>query len=395
MPTDTAFGTRYLELLVESLDIPKSLYDRARARHRSLADWLCRPESRLVRFKPHVSPQGSFRFGTVVRPLFVSHEYDLDNVTTLVMSKAAITQQELKRLYGLEVQDYAKAHGMLEDAEDKNRCWRLPYADEVKFHLDTLPSIAEEQAVIFALTSRSVSPELAARAIAITDKRHPEYAQITERWFSSNPRGFARWFESRLRPFAETRMRQLVQLRAYATVEDVPAYEWKTTLQRSIQLLKRHRDVMFRDNPDVAPISMIITNLAAHAYEGESDLWTALRGIVERMPRYVNRTRPWVPNPADPAEDYADKWASDPDLERNFWNWHAQVSRDVQRLPTLTDARMLTTDTKDAFRVDLSDRELKTLGLTTSVAAPSVRSTAPIVSVGSTAPRPWGRGGRR
>ena len=37
-------------------------------------------------------------------------------------------------------------------------------------------------------------------------------------------------------------------------------------------LLKRHRDTMFRHKLDVAPISMIITNLAAHAYGGETDL---------------------------------------------------------------------------------------------------------------------------
>ena len=50
-------------------------------------------------------------------------------------------------------------------------------------------------------------------------------------------------------------MRQLVERRLYASVEDVPPYEWKTPLQRSIQILKRHRDVMFRDEPRRAPRS--------------------------------------------------------------------------------------------------------------------------------------------
>ena len=43
--------------------------------------------SRLKQFNPRVSPQGSFRHGTVVRPLFEDAEYDLDNVTTLEMFK--------------------------------------------------------------------------------------------------------------------------------------------------------------------------------------------------------------------------------------------------------------------------------------------------------------------
>ena len=36
----------------------------------------------------------------------------------------------------------------------------------------------------------------------------------------------------------------------------------RAPLQRAIQLLKRHRDVMFADNPEVEPISMILTNLS-------------------------------------------------------------------------------------------------------------------------------------
>jgi hypothetical protein len=88
-------------------------YERAVARHHSLGEWLCRDASRLRQFNPRVSPQGSFRHGTVVRPLVQDAEYDLDNVTTLDISKAAITQKDLKQLYGLEMRDYAQAHGML------------------------------------------------------------------------------------------------------------------------------------------------------------------------------------------------------------------------------------------------------------------------------------------
>lgn len=53
----------------------------------------CRDGSRLREFSPHVSPQGSFRLGTVIRPLAADAVYDLDNVTTLMLSKATITQK--------------------------------------------------------------------------------------------------------------------------------------------------------------------------------------------------------------------------------------------------------------------------------------------------------------
>lgn len=388
MQTNTRIARQLFELLVESLDIPPSLYERASSRHSSLGQWLCRDGSRLRAFNPHVSSQGSFRHGTVVRPLAADAEYDLDNVTTVMLSKASITQRDLKELYGLEMQDYAREHGMLAPPEEKNRCWRLRYADEVKFHLDSLPSLAEDEDFVRTLRLRNVPEEMAKRAIAITDKRHPAYANLTTLWPTSNPRGFARWLESRMGTFADAQRRELVQRRAYATVESVPTYELKTPLQRAIQLLKRHRDVMFVDNPDVAPISMILTNLAGHAYSGEADVYDAVRGILARMLNYVRPERPRVPNPTHPDEDYADKWSQDRRLETHFLQWHRQAVQDVETLPALTDPVALRTATKRSFRVDLRDDHLRTLGKAASPAI-IVTPSAPRVHISSPS-RPWG-----
>ena len=389
MLTDTGIGRLLFDLLVESLDIPPSLYERAVDRHRSLGEWLCRAGSRLREFSPHVSPQGSFRLGTVTRPLAADAVYDLDNVTTLMLSKAALTQKRLKEIYGLEIQDYATAHGMLAPPEEKNRCWRLPYADEVNFHLDSLPSLAEEESFIRTLRTRDVPEEWARRAIAITDKRHPAYTKLTTQWLTSNPRGFARWLESRMGILADVRRRELVQRRLYAAVEDVPTYELKTPLQRAIQLLKRHRDVMFVDNPDVAPISMVLTNLAGHAYGGEADVYDAVRGILARMLNYVRAERPRVPNPAHPDEDYADKWSKDPRLERSFLQWHSQAVRDVETLPALMNPVALRAATKRSFQVDLRDDHLRTLGLASAAPAIIVTPSVPRVQISSPS-RPWG-----
>src|SRR5436309_2368321 len=92
---------RLLDAFVEHLDIPRSLYERAAARHQSLGRWLLREGSSLARFDPDVRPQGSFRFGTVIRPLRDDDEYDLDNVCVLRnLGKLTMTQRQLKALYG-------------------------------------------------------------------------------------------------------------------------------------------------------------------------------------------------------------------------------------------------------------------------------------------------------
>ena len=150
-------------------------------RHRSLGEWLCRPESHFAKLNPHVSPQGSFRYGTVNRPLNPDEEYDLDNVTTVALSKNSTSQFELKENYGAEVRAYATAHGMLEPVEEMSRCWRLVYSDEASFHLDTLPCIPEDLVIFEAIRNFGVPDDWARRAVAITDRRHPSYKQISLR----------------------------------------------------------------------------------------------------------------------------------------------------------------------------------------------------------------------
>ena len=350
---------RLLAMVVGHIDVPKSYYEKAAARHESIGKWLHRPNSLVRAFGPDVRPQGSFRYGTVIRPLNPKEDYDLDNVCLLrALTKGNITQAELKRLYGEEIKGYAEANGMLAPVEEHNRCWRLQYADEVGFHLDTLPCVPEDAEVVRRLAGAGVPADWAGRAIAITDRKHPHYRVTSRAWTSSNPRGFAHFFQSRV---ALGRSSSLLEGRAKASIETVPPYEWKTTLQRSIQILKRHRDAMFRNDRDLAPISMIITNLAARAYNGEADLVAALTNIVARMGSFVQPQKPRVPNPADPFEDYADKWSRDPQLEKNFWSWHAAVAADLARLPDVLRGATIGRDVRGIFRVDLTQDELQQL----------------------------------
>lgn len=378
-----------LRLLLGEIEIPRSYYEKAVARHRSLGEWLCRPESRVATFGPVVVPQGSFRYGTVVRPVVADNRYDLDNVTTLQIEKTRLSQKALKELYGAELKEYGAAHNMTDPIEERNRCWRIFYADAFNFHLDSLPCMPEDSRVIEAIIAAAVPRHLAVLAVAITDKRHPFYARISAELFSSNPRGFADWFEECARSWAQPRLQELVKGNFYAAVEDVPAYEFKTPLQQSIQILKRHRDMMFRATVKVAPISMIITNLAATAYEGEQDLHTALVNIVDKMPQLVQPQRPRVPNPANPAEDYADKWRLDRNLERSFWRWQIQAQADLKNLEKLVAGDRLSDDVERIFGVTLSEEQLESGGLRASRRAPAI-VRAPVVAIPSSTPRPWG-----
>ena len=76
---------RLFEQIAELLDIPRSHYEKAKERYESLGEWLHRDESSVVCYSPLVHPQGSFRYGTVIRPLLKNEEYDLDVVTQLML----------------------------------------------------------------------------------------------------------------------------------------------------------------------------------------------------------------------------------------------------------------------------------------------------------------------
>ena len=148
---------------------------------------------------------------------------------------------------------------------------------------------------------------------------------------------------------------------------------------------------MFRNDRDLAPISMIITNLSAHAYGGEADLGTAFRTSSRGWARSSAASRPRVPNPADPAEDYADKWSRDARLEANFWKWHAAVTADVARLPEMLRGNARGRDVRSIFRVEL-ERERTSPVRTAADSAPAVPRAAPALIIPS-APRPWGKNG--
>jgi hypothetical protein len=252
------------------------------------------------------------------------------------LTKATHTQQQIKALVGADLEDYRVTRGIKEKKEEKHRCWRLKYADTLKFHLDIVPSIPEtserirliHEAIVRTGTPAGLSSLVANLTGAITDDRMWNYRVIDDAWRLSNSEGFARWFESRMK-LAKALVEGLALKARAAKVDELPAYRWKSPLQRCVQLLKRHRDIFFADDEDGKPASVIITTLSARAYQGETEIADALETILTTMGTLVNLTSPRVPNPVDPSEDFADKWR-DPayrhhNLEAKFGRWLRQA----------------------------------------------------------------------
>jgi hypothetical protein len=177
-------------------------------------------------------------------------------------------------------------------------------------------------------------------------------------------------------------------------IENVPEYKVKTPLQRAVQVMKRHRDVVFADDESDRPISIIITTLAAHAYDNEADLVDAITNIVARMPRYIHRRDgvSWVENPVNHAENFADKWRTHPKREANFRWWLNLLETDLRVALQQRDCRSLV----ESFKPHFGDRAVmqassdRSAGLSSAVVLSALDSSRPRVHI-STPTKPWSK----
>ncbi len=323
-----------LEELGKSLDITKEQYDAAVRSYKHVGEWLAERDSPLAPYSPEILPQGSFLLQTMIRPTHDEDELDIDLVCKLEKVQVSWTQYDLKQIVG----DRLKANGTLAKllvTPDGRRCWTLQYADSAKFHLDVLPSIVVtgyRQILEKALSAGSFE-DTQSLGIRITDKQMSNYRTSTNlrEWLKSNPFGYAIWFDNRAR-IAMDEVRMLSE-----AVQPVPKFQTnKLPLQRVVQILKRHRDMMFNGD-EHKPISIIITTLAAKAYRKETDIMTALVNVIDQMPNEIEtrfdpvtrKSVKWISNPVNPEENFADKWVENPIKEENFNKWIAQVKSDV------------------------------------------------------------------
>ena len=328
-----------LEDLAASLQVPPSRYEAAESSYKAVGNWLCREASCVRGADPNAYIQGSFRLGTAIRPISDSEDYDVDLVCELSLSKTQFTQERLKVLVGKELWAYAETHQM-DEPEGGRRCWTLNYEDEAQFHMDILPALPDAAHKQLLLERRGLSTEWTETAIAITDRDHPNFRRISEDWPHSNPKGYANWFRSKMREVFESR-RYALALEASASVEDIPDYKVRTPLQSAIQILKRHRDMMFAENPDDKPISIILTTLAAHAYGQEPTISGALSGILNKFHTYIEYRDGivWIPNPTDPAENFADRWEKYPERKLAFYEWLSQARKDFSAIVQTSNRR--------------------------------------------------------
>jgi hypothetical protein len=355
MTVDIKKYSKFLELVASEIDVPPGKYRDAVDRYQTVGRWLKEGKYPGCFGEPNIYPQGSFRLGTVVRPIRdgIEASYDIDLVCELALRKDLSTPQAIKSMVGDRLREHGTYRKLL-DPEGR-RCWTLEYAEQdgVGFHLDVLPAVQDGRGLL-------------STALAITNKNGSNFS-----WSASDPRGYGTWFDGKNEAaFARTvvEQKQNIQRRAplvFASIDDVPDQLVRTPLQRSIQLMKRHRDLRFNHHEriDYAPISIIITTLTAHLYANESDVYSALFGIVSKLQAHaalvegktIDRSLSamgliqrrsdgswYIGNPVNPAENFADRWHEDNHARaRAFFAWVGALQMDLLNILNEANPRLL------------------------------------------------------
>jgi len=289
----------------------------------------------LAPYHPEIEPQGSFLLGTMTRPIHEEDDLDVDLVCRLTGKRVTWTQYDVKNIVG----DRLKQHDTIKRMLDKEgrRCWTILHRDDARFHLDILPSIVSAgYKLLFEqkLYADNIQ-DIEKLAIRITDKTMANYRTSTElaTWLKSNPFGYALWFKLR----CQVEMTKLLSL-TEAIKPLPPQKQEKLPLQVIVQLLKRHRDIMFNGDDD-KPISIIITTLAARAYKQQRNVFEGLIHVINTMENFIEeridakgRKIKWIGNPVNVAENFADKWPDAPIKQENFYRWLACVKKDLSNI---------------------------------------------------------------
>lgn len=287
-----------LHLICAQMQLTKTQRQQVEDHYKAVSDYLAREGGPLDGFGLDIYPQGSLRIGTTVKPLG-QDEFDLDLVCHL-RERLPDWDENPNSLLQLLMDDL-KANGRYSHmVKPMNRCIRLEYAGD--FHMDVLPGCQDEMRCD--------------TCIEVPDSDAKE-------WSPSNPRGYAKWFEE-----SAVEIPSIMEARAdmykAAEVEPLPEDTPYTVepLKRTVQLLKRNRDIFFSSLKTPPTPSVIITTLAAQQYAGTPSVAAAIVKVLEgiKIQAALDETeqpegRLVVLNPMNEDEDFSEKWD-----DRNRYN---------------------------------------------------------------------------
>ena len=330
-----------LRQIAKELDITDEKYENAVASYNAVGTYL----SNNINVQVDIFPQGSFRLGTVIKPLSDEDDYDIDLVCKV--NKYFSNPKDLKNEVGQALKSSDRYSKMLQ--EEGKRCWTLKYADEAQYHMDILPAIED---ITYDKDKK----------LKITNK--DEISNIYT-YTTTNPEAYFEWFNEKQKE-EKRRLVESFAVQNNKNIEEVPDYKVKTTLQVALQILKRYRDKKFENNLENKPISIILTTIMAQIYTGENNVYELIKKFSNNYYKYIKIKDgiEWVENPVNSEENFADKWQIHPERKEDFKFFVSELKNDIVNNTFITSGDLLeeSKSYKEIFGTKIVEKAYASIG---------------------------------
>ncbi|MBP8235496.1 MAG: nucleotidyltransferase [Rhizorhabdus sp.] len=339
------FGDPLDAILAEiaiNLQLPPGLHAKAVERYEAVCRYIERAGSPLEGRVSSFYPQGSMAIDATISTRGTDDEYDIDAVAEIIGGTEG--PEELLDLLEAALKGYP-----ISRIERKTRCITLYYADGM--HLDVTPA-----------RRRAAKEKESVIAHAKQGRQHEH------RYVPMNAYGFCAWYNSKApveERFALALNRELYSKHGFAfdaaEVEQVPDQTpllIKSVTTVALQLIKRHRNILYADAAGRMPPSVVLSCHAGHAAVpgmGLADMvmrqarWTA-RAINEaaRQSRLLD-----VPNPEFHEERFTDRW---PENQAQQQHYAKALSELADGLQVARERGMQLEDLQDWLRDQFGQR---------------------------------------
>src|SRR5690606_11303103 len=288
-----------LAIAAANLELDETRKKQMHSAYKAMNDVFDKNQEFFKDYKVNGYAQGSLILGTTIKPL-PGNEFDLDIVLRVEDSYLNHTPKEIYD----EVYNVLYSHGTYKDlVQKKNRCIRINYNSD--FHMDILPGckISSEHTRIMI----------------------PNDSSLKE-WSRTDPKSYAIWFEE----ISERNKSKFMLAEKWYSItkasvetEDLPRDVYvKSPLQRTVQIIKRYRDLYY-DKRDLmktpAISSVVLTTILAQSYSEELSIQSALKNALVKLKNLAdgykyNGIKFSVYNPIDlypdrdKRENFTDSW---------------------------------------------------------------------------------------
>jgi len=284
-----------------SVQLPPSLHAKAVKRYEAVRNFLSAETCAFKDQIEHFYPQGSMAIDATISSRGTDDEYDID-----IIAQLGSAYRGKSPLYVLTELEKALASYPVEKVVRQTRCVTLQYSDNM--HIDITPSMRD-----------LYTPD---RQSKIMHAKGPT-ASASDKLVAMNAYGFNEWYKAKtpeerlvMEAVRDRWLENSRLVKAAAEVDDVPdqaQFIVKNTATLALQILKRHRNIMYADIDERMPPSVMLSRYAAIAALPNSTLTDMILRIARWIMTDIRSAsaigqRLHVANPVYGDDVFTDRW---------------------------------------------------------------------------------------